>query len=152
MALTAGKNREYKAGVEMVLVPLALAANEVLYEGAVVAVNAAGWAKACDGTAADKAIGIYRGKSSSAKHGKRDGVTADNTGGSNGDIVVEVETGIWRMTNAADGDALVQADIGTAVYADDDDVVSSDNTKTPLGKLIQFADDGSPEVRIDGTR
>ena len=50
--------------------------------------------------------------------------SANNTDGSDGDVLVEVEAGIFRFNNSAGADEITAADIGSACYGVDDQTVA----------------------------
>lgn len=78
---------------------------------------------------------------------------ADNTGGANGALRVEVERGIFRFENSAAGDELTAADIGAVCYLVDDQTVAkthATNTRSPAG-IVDDVDDVGVWVAIDPT-
>lgn len=95
----------------------------VIYEGAIVAVDASGWARpGRSGTASDRVVG-------------RAELRADNTGGANGAIRVRVRCDevAYYLNNGTN--AVTQADLGQPVYVVDDQTVSTLNTNARAGKV-----------------
>lgn len=96
-----------------------------IWQGAMVAIDSAGWAVPAAATASLKVIG-------------RADDTAANAG-ANGDLNVRVATGIYRWGNSSAGDAITRADIGADCYAVDDQTVaktSATNTRPVAGKIF----------------
>lgn len=105
-------NRSFKrAGTVRRLTKALVAANAVFWHGAIVAVNAAGYAVPATDTAALKVIGICWG------------TTVNNTGGANGALVIDVAEGDFEMVNA--GGAVTQASFLKAVYIATDNEVTT---------------------------
>ena len=84
-----------------------VATNVKIFQGSLVQINNAGFAVPGSATAANVAIG-------------RAEEPADNTGGANGAISVDVRRGIFRFANSA-------AEIGKTVYVVDDQTVAKTN-------------------------
>lgn len=63
--------------------------------------------------------------------------TVDNTGGSAGAYPVEVEPGIFKWAN---GDSIVQADVGAPAYIVDDQTVSKASSGKSLAGTIMGVD------------
>lgn len=65
--------------------------------------------------------------------------TYDNTSGSAGAIVGEVECGDFWFKNSSAGDAIAQADVGADCYIVDDETVAKTNgssTRSRAGKIL----------------
>lgn len=95
-----------------------VAANAVIYAGAMVAIGA-------DDLAVPMATATtLRGVGRAERR-------ADNTGGADGDIRVEVGGEIYRFANSVAGDLITLADIGEPCYGVDDQTVAlTDGTGT----------------------
>lgn len=106
-----------------------VAAGEVIFKGAIVSANAAGFLIA----AIDAAGGVVVGVSNE---------NSDNTGGANGDVTCLVLKGVAGLR--ADGVAPTQAEIGRAVMVDDDGNITTAASAAfdiPVGTLDSI--DGS---------
>lgn len=115
----------------------AVAAGAVIYAGALVCLNATGFAVPGSTSTTLKADGRARSR-------------ADNTGGGNGAIVLEVEKGTFRFANSSSTDAITIADIGASAYVVDDQTVAKTNggaTRSVAG-TIQDVDANGVWVRI----
>jgi len=110
-ALTAPRNTP-QAIPEKRTVPVA--ANARIFQGALVQINNAGFAVPGSATAANVAIG-------------RAEQPADNTGGANGAISIDVKRGVFRFANSAAGDLIARTEIGKTVYVVDDQTVAKTN-------------------------
>lgn len=97
------------AVIEQLSVPVAAATK--IYRGGLVCLNLSGYAVPGSASAALRAIG--RAES-----------TQDNTGGSAGDLDVEVSRGTFRFANSAGDDAITLADVGQPCYVVDDQTVA----------------------------
>lgn len=82
-----------------------------IYQGAMVVLNAAGWA--VPGVTATTVKPLGR-----AEH------QADNSAGANGDINVRIRKGVLQFANSASGDLITRADIGNSAYIVDDQTVA----------------------------
>jgi len=128
-ALTADRNTPYKDGE---CLPVPVAADAVIYAGAIVVANAAGYA--APGSTATTLT--YLGR---AEH------SVDNTDGANGakSIVVRRKKAFkWANSGA---DPIDQADLGKTCYIVDDQTVaatSGTNTRSPAGTVIGIDTDG----------
>lgn len=96
---------------------LKVAASTTIYRGALVAVNASGYAVPAAATAGLRVIGVAQSK-------------VDNSTGSNGDKSVQVQDGIHFFKN--DSDAVAQADVGRHCYVQDDQTVQDENGGAPI--------------------
>lgn len=105
-------NRSFKrAGTIRRTTKVPVAANAVIYGGAIVAINAAGYAVPASDTAGVKVIGVAWGSA------------VNNTGGVNGAQFVEVAEGDFDMVNAAG--AVTQASLFRSVVVADDQSVTT---------------------------
>lgn len=91
-----------------------VAANVNIFQGALVQISAAGFAVPGSATAANTAVG-------------RADVAANNTGGANGAVTVDVSRGTFRYANSAAGDLITRADIGKSCFVVDDQTVAKTN-------------------------
>ncbi|MBM1816258.1 hypothetical protein [Pseudosulfitobacter pseudonitzschiae] len=125
-ALTEGRNTPEALGP---MRSTAVAASTKIFAGAMVMVNATGFA--VEGRTATGLIGLGRSEE-----------TVDNSDGANGDLSVQWKSGSFRYTNSAGADEITAADIGNPCYAvDDQTVAKTDDTgaRSPAG-LIDFVD------------
>lgn len=84
-----------------------------VYQGGIVALNAAGFAVPGATATTLTALGVAQ-------------QTVDNSGGSAGDKRVEVQRGCFFLANSG-GDPVVQADVGKPCYIVDDETVAHSN-------------------------
>jgi len=129
MALSADRNTPHKDGQ---LVPVKVAADAVIFAGALVAANASGFA--VPGSVA--ATLTYLGRAD---------VAVDNTGGSNGDITVNVRRGLAFKWKNSGTDPVTQASLGKVCYIVDDETVAAThdtNARSAAGIVIQLDSDG----------
>lgn len=118
MALTAERSTEMKVTPAPKNRPVAAA--KKLFKGGLI-MSSAGYAT--PGATVTGAIALGRSRK-----------TYDNSSGSAGDIVAEVEEGTFRWTN---GDSIAQADVGKPAYITDDDAVTKAGTgKSPAGIIV----------------
>lgn len=112
-ALAADRATPRRAGTNK---SLPVAANAVIFQGAIVAVSttAPGYATKGATSTTLRGVGVARNR-------------ADNTGGADGAKSVEVETGTWAFANSAAADLITRADIGAACYMVDDQTVAKTN-------------------------
>ncbi|CUR45513.1 hypothetical protein BN2364_1072 [Alloalcanivorax xenomutans] len=127
--LSSDRNTPYKQG-ELIVAPVAAAT--VVYAGALVVVNADGYAEP-----GSTATGLaYLGRADDA---------ADNSAGADGDQGVPVRRGLaFKWENSA-GDPVTQASLGRACYIEDDETVSATDgggTQSIAGTVIQIDEDG----------
>lgn len=95
-----------------------VASTAVIYAGALVALNASGFAVPMSTATTLLAVGRCEGR-------------MDNSAGSNGDLMVRVGVGIYRFTNSAAADEITTSDIGKLCYGVDDQTVAlTDGTST----------------------
>lgn len=98
------------------------AADTIVYAGAIVVLNATGFAKGAVAAVGLKGIG-------------RAAETVDNKGGEDGAVKVPVERGCFSYANAGD---ITLANVGSPAYAVDDQTVSSSsntNTRSQVGVI-----------------
>lgn len=135
-ALTANKNLEARAYVKG-LDPFPVAASTVIYKGAIVALNAAGFAVPAADTAGLQVVGIAHDK-------------VDNSTGANGDKNVIVEYGREYLMAAA---SITQALVGDLMYVVDDQTVDDAAGPTndiAVGRLTRFVSTTSGWVFVPG--
>jgi hypothetical protein len=121
VALTAERDTVQRSGA---VFSRGVAANAVIYAGALVALNASGFL--VPGTAATTL--------------KADGKAAETVRGTavNGEVTCQVERGVFRFANSAAGDAITRADIGNDCFIVDDDQVARTNgsgTRSIAGRI-----------------
>jgi hypothetical protein len=103
-----------------------VAANALIYAGALVCLNANGYATPGAAALGLNAIGRCEGQ-------------ADNTGGADGAITVSVMRGVFRFANSAGGDAITEANVGERCYVVDDQAVALTNgvgTRSQAGVIF----------------
>ena len=129
MALTADRNTPMKDG-QLVVVPVA--ANAVIYAGALVVADANGYA-----APGSTATGLtYLGRAEEQ---------VDNTGGANGDKTVEVRRGKAFKFKNDGADPVTQASLGGVCYIVDDDTVAATDgtgTRSAAGTVVGIDSDG----------
>ncbi len=104
-------------------------ANAVFFQGAIVVINADGFAE--PGTTATTLFALGRCR-----------VPADNTGGGNGDITVTVDSGIFGpYVNEAT--SIAQTDVGQLCHITDDQTVNLSATgRSVAGTIFEVTADG----------
>lgn len=114
-------------------------ADAVIYQGSIVAITSAGWAKPGVTGLNLTAVGVAR-----------EGV--DNTGGSNGALVVEVDERIADMANSAGADEIAAGDVGKVCYLVDDQTVAktSGGTSQVTRGDVTFNGTDLVGVTVDG--
>lgn len=123
MALTKDRDTKEKGGKTIYAVPVA--AGVKILAGALVALNAAGFAT--PGAIATTLKGFGRAEEA-----------VDNTGGSNGAVSITVRRGVFLYANSASADAITRADIKNDCYIVDDQTVAkthATNTRSVAGKI-----------------
>ncbi len=114
-ALTADRNTVSRSGD---VLHMEVAAGKILYQGALVAVDANGYATA--GATATTIRGIGRAEA-----------YVDNSGGADGNKIVAVSKGVFAYENSSAADEITKADIGKDCYiVDDQTVAKTDGTGT----------------------
>jgi hypothetical protein len=135
VALTKDRNTPASAGD---LREGAVAASQLIYAGAIVCRNAAGFLVA--GVTATNLIGVGR-----AEH------RVDNSAGAAGDAQLRYRPGCYRFANSAGADEITAADCGKACFVVDDQTVartSATNTRSKAG-VVDFVDPEGVWVRFD---
>jgi len=123
-ALTKDRNTAVR---ENVMIPYGVAAATIIYAGALVCINALGYAVPGSISTTLKSVG-------------RAEETIDNSAGANGDETIVARKGTFKFANAGD---ITIAHLETDVYINDDQTVSSVSTsKTVAGKCIEVEADG----------
>jgi hypothetical protein len=120
------------------LMEYGVAADAVIFAGALVVRNGDGYAE--PGSVADDLKALGRAE-------KR----VDNTGGANGAKKVMVRRGVFPFKNSAAADAITVADIGEDCYIVDDETVaktSDTNARSVAGKIEGIRADGRILVRV----
>lgn len=120
-ALTEERDTLEKASSLAMRHTLAVATGVVIYQGALVGLDAAGELIPCLGAAAFTPVG-------------RASETVDNTAGGND---CDCRSGIFGWANDLVA-PVSQADVGSVVYAEDDQTISTDAAKSPAGVLYEF--------------
>lgn len=124
-----------------------VAAGVKIFGGALIVLTSTGYAKPAVTGLTLRAVGIAEPTN-----------LVDNTDGDDGDLFVEVRSGIWGFKNSADADEITAAELGHTVYIVDDQTVaktSATNTRSPAGAVrmieagIVYVDVGMPSS-IDG--
>lgn len=108
-----------------------------IYAGAMVAIDATGFAVPASTSTTLKVIGR-------AEH------QVDNTTGANGDKRVRTSAYIHSWANSAAGDLVARTDIGNVCYAVDDQTVAKTNgtnTRSAAGSIFDVDDDGTVWVK-----
>ena len=104
-----------------------VAAGAVIFAGALVCLNASGFAVKGSTSATLKASGMARAR-------------VDNTAGADGALRLEVDRhGLYQFANSAAGDAIALADMGSTAYIVDDQTVAKTNgggTRSAAGKVV----------------
>lgn len=122
VALSADRNTPARANEDF---EFGAAAGVKIYAGALVALNATGFATPGAVSTTLKAVGRAQEQ-------------VDNSGGANGDVTVKVRRGLFRYANSAAADEIVAADIGNDCYIVDDQTVaktSGTGTRSIAGKV-----------------
>lgn len=91
-----------------------VAANARIHAGALVALNATGYAVPATAAAAQRTRGVAQ-------------ASTDNTGGGDGGKTVQVRRGLFNLKNSAGADQIARADIGADCYVVDDETVAKTN-------------------------
>lgn len=106
---------------------LPVAANAVIYAGALVCINATGYAVKASTSTTLKSAGVAQQR-------------VDNTGGADGAVRIEVERhGAHLMANSAAGDLVTLAALGSTVYLVDDQTVAlttGGGTRSAAGQVL----------------
>lgn len=127
-ALTAPRNTSERGGA---VLGFPVKANAKIFVGALVVLSAG---FAAPGSVATTLIAAGRAEE-----------TADNTGGADGAITVQVRRGTFKFGNSASTDLIAQADVGADCYIVDDQTVAKtngSNTRSRAGKIVAVESDG----------
>ncbi|ANQ83700.1 hypothetical protein dqs_0624 [Azoarcus olearius] len=127
-ALTAPRNTMERAGA---VLGFPVKANAKIFAGALVVLSAG---FAAPGSVATTLIAVGRADEA-----------ADNTGGADGAITVQVRRGTFKFGNSASTDLIAQADVGADCYIVDDQTVAKtngSNTRSRAGKIVAVESDG----------
>ncbi|MBP1852692.1 hypothetical protein [Rhizobium halophytocola] len=128
-ALTKDRNTPRRSGDNR---QFPVAAGAKLFAGAMGAVNAAG-------------LAVRMTTATTIKGAGRIKRPVDNTAGAAGDLVVDIEVGIFRYENSAGADLITKAAIGAVCYGVDDQTValtSGTNTRSVAGTIFDVDDQG----------
>lgn len=131
-ALVQNVDRKEKEGK---LLAAPVVASDIIYNGALVKFNAAGFLAPCAAEAGAVFAGVAYEK-------------VDNSAGSAGDKTCRVNKyGAYLMS----GTGFSQSDVGSSVYASDDDTVSTTqaSNEQEVGKIVEFISSTQVRVRID---
>lgn len=123
MALSADRNTPRRTGQ---VYSRPVAAGVTIYGGALVVLNAAGYAE--PGVTSTTVTADGR-----AEYG------VNNAAGAAGAVNVDVRPGIYRYANSAGGDAIAQANVGANCYVVDDQTVALTNgggTRSVAGRIV----------------
>ncbi len=104
----------------------------VIYQGAMVATNAAGFLVPMTTATGLASVGVALR-------------SVDNTTGADGDLNCLTSRGVWAMDNSSAGDEITRADIGSACFAVDDRLVAKTDggvTRSPAGVVHDLNSDG----------
>lgn len=129
MALTKDRNTKRRTG-EGFNDPLA--ATTKIYAGALVCLNAAGYAVPGSTATTLKVRGVAQEQ-------------VDNSAGIAGDLSVETRRGVFPFDNSAAADAISRAEIGSTAYIVDDHTVAKTNggsTRSVAGTIRDLDADG----------
>ena len=128
-ALTTDRKTKYREGIEL---EYKVAGSAKIYAGALVCLNASGYAVPGTDTANFKFVGVAREQ-------------ADNSLGANGDITVRVRRkGVFRFAASA----MAITDIGAAVNVSDDQTVAKTTTNSiACGRIAELI--SATEVGVD---
>ena len=129
MSLSADRNTPRRAGP---LLSFPVAASAVLYAGALVALNASGYLVRGAASTTLRAVG-------------RVNQQVDNSDGSNGDALAEVQQGVFHWENSTSTDEITLADIGLVCFIVDDQTVAKTDgggLRSRAGVVVDVDDDG----------
>ncbi len=133
MALSAARNTLQKGDQAINSVETyPVAATKKIYQGALVVLNATGFAEPATAATAKKAVG-------------RAEALADNTTGADGAISIVVRSGTFKYLNSAAGDAIAKTEVGKPCFAVDDQTVAKTDgtgTRSVAGIVEQVDTDG----------
>ncbi len=127
--LTKDRNTKRRDGV---LFSDPVAASTKIFAGALVCINASGFAVPGRTATTLKARGVAQ-------------EYVDNSAGAAGDVRVETRRGVFPFVNSASADEITRADIGATAYIVDDQTVaktSATNTRSVAGVIRDVDSDG----------
>lgn len=141
-SLTASRVVSRKGAESTAVIPtvtLSMKANAIVFKGGLVATDATGFVISGTGVGATglKIWGIAT-------------KDVNNTGGANGALTVDVLRGVFPFNNLG-GDLVVQGDVGSSVFADDDNTVrhtSNTSTRSNAGVFLGFDESGLCLVQV----
>lgn len=142
-ALTASRNTKQLGPVKAVLDDLDLpqAATKIIYQGALVVLNASGYAEPGTQATAKIAAGVAELNPNTGSQ--------DSTGFSNGDKRVRVRQGTFRFNNSAAGvDLIAVADVGKYCWIVDDQTVAKSSASAARSKAGIIIDVDSSGVWV----
>lgn len=120
------------------ILSLPVAATTKIPAGVIVGVTTSGWAVNGAATATNRTAGVAR-------------AMADNSGGANGDVKVEVRRGVWGpFANSSAGDQITAADVLANCYVVDNQTVAKTDgsaSRPVAGKVIEV--DAAGGVWVD---
>lgn len=122
-ALSADRNTPLRDGK---MLSLPVEGGKKIYAGAIVVLNAAGYAEPATTATGKTAIG-------------RAEAQVDNTAGADGDVSITVHKGVFRYANSAAGDAIARTEIGDTCYLVDDQTVAKTDgagTRSAAGTVV----------------
>jgi hypothetical protein len=134
-ALTAGRNTPERIGDNR---NGGMAANAVIFQGGIVARNAAGYLVA--GATATGLVAVGRAEDA-----------GDNAGGANGAASLRYRTGCFRYANSTGADEITIADVDDLAFIVDDQTVAKTNgtgARSPAG-VIDGVDELGVWIRFD---
>lgn len=136
-AATKNRNTPTRAGLRRAG---KVAAAAHCFAGTIAVQNASGYVEPASTATTLIALGVFTAE-------------ADNTNGTDGDVVAEFDRGCFRLANSADADAITSADIGKACYLVDDQTVAKTDGTASRSKagIVDEVDDLGVWVRIDPT-
>ena len=127
-ALTEGRNTIMVPGGTTMVLPVA--ANVTIYDGALVVINATGYAEPAKKAESLKAVG-------------RAECLSNNKGGAAGDIYVTARRGVFSWDNDATNPVDITHVLGSCYIVDDHTVTSLATGSSVAGKVLGIEDDGS---------
>ena len=129
-ALTESKEVPEKDGI-IHAAPMAV---DIIYRGALVVYNAAGYLAPASGASGEIFAGVAEEE-------------VDNSAGSAGDEVCRYKKeGIYLL----EGAGLAQGDVGEQVYASDDQTITKTaGTNAPVGKIVEYVSATQVWVKLD---
>ena len=117
------------------IVSMPVVASDIIYKGAICKINAAGYLAPMSAEAGAFMAGICQEKT-------------DNSSGSAGDLEARVATeGVFLLT----GSGFSQADVGSLVYASDDQTVSTTQgtNEVQVGRIVKYESATQVWVKIN---